>query len=84
MSKRQAAVARPVKKAEYRIEHHTNQSAKGWVDLLASFRNATTEAWDRLTRAPLEPTERQYTLKGDYATVSWQGRGIRPLAVQGR
>lgn len=73
MSKKQASVPRPVKRVEYRVEFHSNAAAKGWTDLLSTTRSATTDAWDRLTAAPLDETQRQYKLKADYARVSWQG-----------
>lgn len=73
MSKRTPGVARSLKRTEYRIEHHSNSAAKGWTDLLATARNATVDAWDRLTTHPLRDTERQYRLKGDFALVTWGG-----------
>ena len=46
---------------------------KGWKDCLAVARNATVEAWEALTLAPLDGSQRQYQLRGDEATVTHQG-----------
>lgn len=47
------ATPRPHKKAEFVIEFATHSAQKGWRDCLAVARNATVDAWDRLTTAPM-------------------------------
>jgi hypothetical protein len=46
----------------------TRQAEKGWTDCLAVARNATVDAWDRLTTAPTVEDERLYRLRADLAT----------------
>ncbi len=45
-------VARPRKKSEYRIVFAERSAEKGWRDLVATTRNAVTDAWDFLTKTP--------------------------------
>lgn len=66
-------VPRPPKKAEYEIRFATTNAEKGWRDLVATIRNAMTEAWDFLTRTPLTTTPTNYRLKGDLATILRNG-----------
>ena len=69
-----AAVTRPLKRAEYEIAFITTSAEKGWTDALATFRNATVDAWDTLTVAPQhEDGQRVYRLKGDLATGTYEG-----------
>jgi hypothetical protein len=51
----------------------TSQAEKGWVDCLATARNAAVDAWECLTKTPDLESERLYRLKGDYATSVYQG-----------
>lgn len=67
-------VPRPHKRAEYLLVFITRQAEKGWRDCLATARNATVDAWDRLTTAPTVEDERLYRLKADYATGMHDGR----------
>jgi hypothetical protein len=69
-----AAVPRPLKKAEFRIEFATSQAERGWSALLATTRNAVVDAWDFLTRTPQEPSTRCHQLKGELATVTHRGK----------
>ncbi|HET9876083.1 MAG TPA: hypothetical protein VFQ37_09990 [Mycobacterium sp.] len=73
MPKRQQPVPRPLKRAEYELRHATREAEKGWTDLLATARNAAVEAWDFLTKTPLDRCDRCHPLKGDLATVTVQG-----------
>lgn len=73
MSKRGAAVPRPVKKSEYLIQHGTRDAAKGWQDMAATARNALVDAWEFLTRNPQQRCDRCYPLKDDLATTTLSG-----------
>lgn len=70
MSKRAPPVPRPIKKAEFTIYFATRETQAGWRDVLATQRNAVVDAWDFLTRHPLDPTPINYQLKGQLATVT--------------
>ena len=65
-----AAVARPLKRAEFEIRFANRDAQKGWRDLLATARNATVEAWQHLTAHPLERSARCYPLRADFADVA--------------
>jgi hypothetical protein len=67
-------VPRPLRRTEYAIFFISRSAEKGWPDSLAIARNAVVDAWERLTTEPAEETERQYRLKGDLATGTYQGR----------
>lgn len=74
MNRSQRSVDRPLKRAEYTIAFATRQAEEGWRNCLATARNATVDAWDRLTAAPTSEDERLYRLKDDYATGTFKGR----------
>lgn len=74
MSKRESPVPRPLKRTEWEIVFATREAQKGWIDLLATARNATTDAWNTLTCEPLTETPRLYQLKGEYAYLVRDGR----------
>lgn len=67
-------VARPHKRSEFEIVFITRQAQKGWTDCLAVARNATVEAWERLTTAPNLEDERLYRLRADLATGTYDGK----------
>lgn len=69
-----ASLPRPLRKAEYQIFLTNSGAEKGWRDMLATARNATVDAWEQLTVAPEEQSARQYPLKGDLGTGSFQGQ----------
>lgn len=73
MSKRERAVPRPTKKAEFTIVFATREAQVGWRDVLATQRNAVADAWDFLTRHPDQPTPTNYQLKGGLASVNRAG-----------
>jgi len=66
-------VERPLKRSEYRIVFGTSEARKGWTDLRATKLNALADAWDLLTRAPLDRTATCHQLRGDLATVTRDG-----------
>lgn len=66
-------VPRPIKRAEYVIVFGTHQAEKGWMDLKSSQLNAVVDAWDFLTRTPLERLPKNHQLRGDLATVTHDG-----------
>ncbi|WP_336031016.1 hypothetical protein [Geodermatophilus sp. FMUSA9-8] len=70
---RDASLPRPLRKVEYEIVTITKSAEKGWRDMLATARNATVDAWEQLTAAPEEQSPRQYPLKGDLSTGTYQG-----------
>lgn len=68
-------VARPTKKSEYDLEYASKDAIKGWRDLVATYRNAMAETWDRLTKNPLEDDGKtMYPLKGDAGKVTKNGK----------
>jgi hypothetical protein len=68
-AKKGELVQRPAKKIEYEIRFATAEARKGWRDLVATIRNPMSEAWDFLTRTPLQTTPTNYRLKGELGTV---------------
>ncbi len=71
---RQHGVERPTKGAEYTILFGTRQAEKGWIDLLATQRNAVVDAWDFLTKSPEERLPRNHPLKGELSTLAHGGK----------
>ena len=67
---------RPLKKAEFILEFATRSAQKGWRDCLAVARNATVDAWDQLTTAPMLEDGRLYRLKADFSTGSYDGQTL--------
>ncbi|WP_345493757.1 hypothetical protein [Nocardia callitridis] len=63
-----------MKRSEYTIVFITSEAQKGWIDCLAAARNAMVEAWDTLTREPVQQSARIYPLKGGLRYGSYQGR----------
>lgn len=57
-------VERPIKASEYEIRFASTGARNGWVDLRATTRNALADAWDFLTRTPLQVTPTNYPLRG--------------------
>ena len=68
-----SGVPRPLKKAEFEIQFGTSQAERGWMDLKATTLNGVVDAWDFLTRTPLEELEKNHQLKGPLATVTHRG-----------
>jgi len=66
-------VARPYKRSEFELVFITRQAEKDWTDSLAVARNATVDAWDRLTIAPTVEGERLYRLRAELATGTYHG-----------
>jgi hypothetical protein len=66
-------VARPHKRSEFELVFITRQAEKGWTDCLAVARNATVDAWDRLTTASTVEDERLYRLRAELATGTYGG-----------
>ncbi len=73
MSPKPRPVPRPLKRAEHRIEFASRQAEKGWQDLLATTRSAVVDAWDFLTRTPLQSSPRNHTMRGELATLTRDG-----------
>lgn len=67
-------VGRPLKRCEYEIVFLSRQAEKGWRDCLSAARNATVDAWDRLTTAPTEKDDRLYRLRSPHRTGTHGGR----------
>lgn len=72
-SKRSQPVPRPLKQAEYQIRFATREAEKGWIDLVATVKNALADAWDFLTRTPQAGSEKVHQLRGDLAYTQVQG-----------
>lgn len=73
MSPKRSGVPRPLKKAEFEIQFGTSQAQKGWQDLLATKRNSVVDAWDFLTKTPLDESEKNHKLEGELAKVTHKG-----------
>lgn len=69
-----SGVPRPLKKSEFTIVFGTRACQKAWADLLATQRSAVVDAWDFLTRTPLERLAKNHPLRDDLATVTRNGR----------
>lgn len=52
----------------------TAGARKGWMDVIATQRNAAVEAWERLTRDPTAIDGTCHPLKGDLASVTRSGQ----------
>jgi len=72
------AVTHPIKRAEWEIQHASSNARKGWVDTLATARNATIDAWDQLTVDPLAISERMYDLQGSLDILQTAAHDTRP------
>lgn len=70
---KQQVVHRPVKKSEYTIQFASTNAQRGWRDLEATRRNSLVDAWDFLTRTPLQVRPTNYPLKGELGTVVRMG-----------
>ena len=57
-------VERPTKKSEQEIKFASNAAQRGWNELRATIRGPLTDAWDFLTRTPLDVTPANYRLRG--------------------
>jgi len=68
-AKRGELVPRPPRKIEYEIRYATADAVKGWRDLTATIRSPLAEAWDFLTRSPLNVTPTNYPLRGELGTI---------------
>lgn len=66
-------VERPTKKNEYEIRFASVNAQKGWRDLVATMKGPLVDAWDFLTKTPLEATPTNYPLKDDLGTISRAG-----------
>ena len=73
MGKRGGPATRPTKSNEFEILFINSAAAKGWTDLTASAKNALADAWDCLSRTPLNHSERQYKLRAGYSSVAYKG-----------
>ncbi|QTX03660.1 hypothetical protein [Agromyces archimandritae] len=69
-----ARVDRPTKKSEYEIRFASVSAQRGWMDLRATVLGPLADAWDFLTRTPLERTPTNYPLKGALQRVSRGGK----------
>ncbi len=67
-------VTRPPRTQRVRDRVHHAPSPAGWTDCLAAARNATVDAWDRLTTTPTVEDGRLYRLRADLATGTYDGR----------
>ncbi|MCJ1706045.1 hypothetical protein [Microbacterium sp. VKM Ac-2923] len=62
-------VPRPPKKTEFEVRFATTDARRGWLDLVATIRNAMADTWDFLTRTPLTTTPTNYQLRGELGTI---------------
>lgn len=75
MSKAAGSIPRPPPSTTvYELRFATREAEKGWVELVATARNAAIRAWDFLAQSPQQvDPERCYPLKGDLAKVTING-----------
>jgi hypothetical protein len=74
MTPKPTPLPRPTKRSEYQIILATREAEKGWQDLLATARNAATDAWYFLTSRPNATNyEYCYRLSGRLSTVRIHG-----------
>lgn len=73
MAGKDERVERPLKKSEYEIRFASVGAKRGWKDLLATIRGPLTDAWDFLTRTPLEHIPTNSPLRGELGELTWQG-----------
>lgn len=71
--KRGDAVPRPQRSTEFTLVFITSDASKGWLDCLATARNAAVDAWEFLTTTPDLESARAYILKADLATGTYGG-----------
>lgn len=71
---KKARVERPVKTTEFTIVHASRGAERGWTDLKATMRNAVAEAWDALTRNPVDTSPAMHTLRGDLQWITRDGQ----------
>lgn len=67
------AVPRPARKSEFTIRFATREAKVGWRDLSAVRRNALVDAWEFLTRNPLERTALNGPLRDELGTIIRSG-----------
>ena len=73
MVKKKGSVPRPVKTSEFVIQLATIGAEGGWRDICATQKNAVADAWDRLTKTPLQSDTKCHQLKGELATFDRAG-----------
>ena len=73
MGKRGEPAKRPTKSTEFEVLFITSDAVKGWRDLTATAKNALADAWDCLSRTPLNESERQYKLRAGLGSVAYKG-----------
>jgi hypothetical protein len=66
-------VPRPLKKSEYKIFFESNKLRKTWIDLLAVRRSDLSDAWDFLTRTPLNVTSLSHPMRDDFQFLIAKG-----------
>ena len=66
-------VERPTKRSEYELRFATASAQRGWTDVKATILGPLTNAWDFLTRTPLERTPTNYPMKGELRFVTRDG-----------
>lgn len=70
---RRSDVPRPLRSNEHEIVFATREAEKRWRDLCATARSAAVEAWEFLTRSPIEVGDRCHRLRGDLGRVTILG-----------
>lgn len=73
MAKKSATIARPVRTTEFAIIPSTTAAHRGWIDLAGTKRNALVDAWDALTRDPLDRSPSMHPLRGSLQCVMRDG-----------
>ena len=68
-----STVPRPKKKSDFEIRFATASAQRGWADLRATILGPLADAWDFLTRTPLDRTPTNYPLKGELQWIVRDG-----------
>ncbi|MGN7861813.1 hypothetical protein ACTJI8_14630 [Microbacterium sp. 22303] len=64
---------RPTKSTEFEIVFATREAERGWQDVRATQRNALADAWDALSRHPLDRTPTMHPLRGELGVIVHAG-----------
>lgn len=67
---KQERVPRPTKRSEYVIQFASVGARRGWIDLVATQKNAVTDAWDELTKSPLTEHDKKHPLRAELQFVT--------------
>jgi len=76
MPKRGERVAPPVQAGKWELRYASNEAVDGWQKLCTNIPTAASSCWHALSDAPLNYSERQKQLRGDFATRVVAGQSM--------